>query len=166
MANNWGVSVRRLLSACRGCGIATSQMLGLRSSLCARYQAGNSDYHLPARLSSTRYQNVLRIAERAARALGTTGAVRADMLVTDRENEYVLEINTLPGMTENSLLPKIARGAGYDFGGLCEAILDRATLQNRRGLEPAAVLPSRLCATPFVDPSQTTSVGETTAPLR
>lgn len=130
----------------------------------AKYQSGNSEYHFPARLSPTRYQNVLRIAERAANALGVTGAVRADMLVTERENEYVLEINTLPGMTENSLLPKIARGAGYEFAGLCEAILDRATLQNRRGTEPARPLPSRTVAVAQLESMRITSVGETAAP--
>lgn len=95
----------------------------------AKYQSGQTEYHYPARLPAARYQNVLRIAERATRALGTTGAVRVDMLVTQGENEYVLEINTLPGMTASSLLPKIARGAGYEFGDLCEAILERAALK-------------------------------------
>ena len=56
------------------------------------------------------------------------------MLVTADENEYVLEVNTLPGMTPTSLLPKIAAGAGYDFGDLCEAILERATLHRGEGL--------------------------------
>src|SRR5262249_43726153 len=71
---------------------------------------------------------VLNLADRAARALGCTGAARVDLLVTSGENEYVLEVNTLPGMTETSLLPKIAASAGYDFGQLCEAILDGARL--------------------------------------
>ena len=52
--------------------------------------------------------------------------IRVDLLVTEGENEYVLEVNTLPGMTKTSLLPKIAEAAGYDFNGLCEAILDAA----------------------------------------
>src|SRR6185369_12251618 len=71
---------------------------------------------------------VLNLAERAARALDTSGAVRVDLLVTEGQNEYVLEVNTLPGMTETSLLPKIARAAGFGFAELCEAILARATL--------------------------------------
>ena len=97
----------------------------------AKYQPGQSEYHFPARLAATRYQNVLRIAERAVRALGAEGAVRVDLLVTEGENEYVLEVNTLPGMTATSLLPKIARGAGYEYGELCEAILARASLKIR-----------------------------------
>ena len=94
----------------------------------SKYQAGQSDYHFPARLSPTRYKGVLNIAERAAACLGVTGAARVDLLVTEGENEYVLEVNTLPGMTPTSLLPKIAAGAGYSFEDLCEAILERATL--------------------------------------
>jgi D-alanine-D-alanine ligase len=99
----------------------------------AKYQPGQSEYHFPARLPATRYQSVLRIAERAVRALGTEGAVRVDLLVTDGANEYVLEVNTLPGMTPTSLLPKIARGAGYEFADLCESILQRASLKVRSG---------------------------------
>jgi len=97
-----------------------------------KYQVGQSEYHYPARLTPTRYKGVLTLAERAAQALDVQGAVRVDLLVTEGENEYVLEVNTLPGMTETSLLPKIAKEAGYDFGDLCEAILARATLHQRR----------------------------------
>jgi hypothetical protein len=48
--------------------------------------------------------------------------------VTEGENEYVLEVNTLPGMTPTSLLPKIAAHAGIDYPALCEAILGSARL--------------------------------------
>lgn len=94
----------------------------------SKYQAGKSNYHFPARLAPTRYKGVLNIAERAAACVGAHGYSRVDMLVTEGENEYVLEVNTLPGMTPGSLLPKIARGAGYDYADLCEAILERASL--------------------------------------
>ena len=56
--------------------------------------------------------------------------LRVDLLVTMGENEYVLEVNTLPGMTETSLLPKIAAASGIDFGTLCEKILDSARLHS------------------------------------
>ena len=97
-----------------------------------KYQAGKSEYHYPARLTPTRYKAVLGLAERAAQALDVSGAVRVDLLATDGENEYVLEVNTLPGMTPTSLLPKIARENGLEFGALCEAILERARLHQRR----------------------------------
>ena len=94
----------------------------------AKYTPGLTEYFMPARLPQTRYRGVLHLAERAAQALDTRGAVRVDLLVTEGQNEYVLEVNTLPGMTETSLLPKIAASAGFDFDSLCAAILERATL--------------------------------------
>lgn len=96
----------------------------------AKYTPGMTEYFMPARLSPTRYRGVLNLADRAARALGCTGPCRVDLLVTRGENEYVLEVNTLPGMTETSLLPKIAGAAGYDFGLLCESILEGARLHS------------------------------------
>ncbi len=104
----------------------------------SKYQKGQSEYYFPARLSPTRYQGVLHLAERAVHAVGATGATRVDLLVTSDENEYVLEVNTLPGMTPTSLLPKIAAGAGYAFGDLCEAILERAALHVGDGLPSAS----------------------------
>jgi D-alanine-D-alanine ligase len=94
----------------------------------AKYTPGMTEYFMPARLPKARYRGVLNLAERASKALGCTGAVRVDLLVTSGENEYVLEVNTLPGMTETSLLPKIAADAGYDFSRLCEVILEGARL--------------------------------------
>jgi D-alanine-D-alanine ligase len=94
----------------------------------AKYTPGMTEYFMPARLPEIRYHGVLRVAERAAQALGVTGAARVDLIVTEGMNEYVLEVNTLPGMTPTSLLPKIAAAAGYDFRALCEAIVRLATL--------------------------------------
>ncbi|MBN1607933.1 MAG: D-alanine--D-alanine ligase [Polyangiaceae bacterium] len=94
----------------------------------AKYNVGMTEYYVPARLPPTRYRGVLNLAERAAQALETSSAVRVDLLVTAGQNEYVLEVNTLPGMTPTSLLPKIAAAAGFDFTGLCEAIVSRACL--------------------------------------
>ncbi|MCS6857637.1 MAG: D-alanine--D-alanine ligase [Sandaracinaceae bacterium] len=99
-----------------------------------KYEAGRSEYHMPARLTPARYKGVLLLAERAHKALGCIGFTRVDLIVTEGENEYVLEVNTIPGMTPTSLLPKIAESAGYSFEALCEEILARASLGNR--LEP------------------------------
>ena len=104
----------------------------------AKYTPGMTDYFMPARLPAARYGAVLNLAERAARALDTTGAVRVDLLVTEGQNEYVLEVNTLPGMTETSLLPKIAGAAGFGFAELCETILERATLHTGTPCRPVA----------------------------
>lgn len=98
----------------------------------AKYTPGMTEYHLPARISPTRLTNTLNIAHKAAKALGVTGACRVDLIVTEGENEYVLEVNTLPGMTPTSLLPKIAHAAGFDFATLCESIVEMATLHTFR----------------------------------
>jgi D-alanine-D-alanine ligase len=97
----------------------------------AKYTAGMTDYISPPRIPATRARGVMNLAERAARALGCTGACRVDLLVTEGENEYVLEVNTLPGMTPTSLLPKIAAAAGLDYASLCEAILEGARLHSQ-----------------------------------
>jgi D-alanine-D-alanine ligase len=107
----------------------------------AKYTPGMTEYFLPARLPPVRYRGVLNLAEQAARAVDASGAVRVDLLVTQGQNEYVLEVNTLPGMTPTSLLPKIAQAAGYSFEDLCEAILSTARLhvsskRERSGVQP------------------------------
>ena len=62
-----------------------------------KYTAGRTDYHLPARLSPERYRSALRLATLAHDALGCDGATRVDLIVSERGNEVVLEVNTLPG---------------------------------------------------------------------
>jgi D-alanine-D-alanine ligase len=104
----------------------------------AKYTAGATDYIIPPRIAPTRARGVMNLAERAVRALGCTGAVRVDLLVTEGENEYVLEVNTLPGMTATSLLPKIADHAGIAYGELCELILAGATLHAGLQGKPAS----------------------------
>jgi D-alanine-D-alanine ligase len=107
----------------------------------AKYTPGMTEYFMPARLQPARYKNVLNLAERAAEALDCSGAARVDLLVTEGQNEYVLEVNTLPGMTPTSLLPKIAGAAGFSFPELCVAILERARLHTKQPtarLAPAA----------------------------
>jgi len=94
----------------------------------AKYTPGLTEYVCPPRLPATRLLGVTKLAERAALALSCSGACRVDVLVTEGENEYVLEVNTLPGMTPTSLLPKIAAAAGIDYTSLCETILGGARL--------------------------------------
>lgn len=105
----------------------------------AKYGKGLCEYYFPARLSPTRYQGVLRLAQRAHEALGCAGATRVNLIVTESENEFVLEVNTLPGMTPTSILPKIAAGAGIDFPTLCDEILSRARLHQRAGRRESPV---------------------------
>ena len=94
-----------------------------------KYAAGRSDYHFPARLSPERYRSVLRLAALAHDALGCEGATRVDLIASERGNEVLLEVNTLPGLTPTSLLPRIAHGSGMSFEDLVEEILRGARLR-------------------------------------
>jgi len=98
-----------------------------------KYTRGATDYYVPPRVSPERYRGILTQALRAHLALGCRGATRVDMMVSDAGNEFVLEVNTLPGLTPTSLLPKIADAAGISFGELCEMMLAGASLATRRG---------------------------------
>jgi D-alanine-D-alanine ligase len=63
---------------------------------------------------------------RAHQAVGCHGLSRVDMRLSDGGELFVLEVNTIPGMTERSLLPMAARAAGMDFGELCCRIIEGA----------------------------------------
>jgi D-alanine-D-alanine ligase len=85
-----------------------------------------STHIFPARLTKDIYQKSLEYALGAHRALGCSGYSRVDMIVDKNGVPYILEINTLPGMTQTSLLPEIARGVGMDFDALIRRILELA----------------------------------------
>jgi D-alanine-D-alanine ligase len=88
--------------------------------------AGEIRTHIPARLNPVRYQGILNLARKAAKSLSCSGVCRVDLIVTEGDNEYVLEVDTLPGMTPTSLVPMVAASIGMDFGDLCEMIVEGA----------------------------------------
>jgi D-alanine-D-alanine ligase len=94
-----------------------------------KYTKGASDYFVPADLSAETTAAVQQTALAATRALGLEVYSRTDILLTADGRLAVLEINTIPGMTETSLLPKAAAVVGLDFPALCEKI---AALSLRR----------------------------------
>ncbi len=98
-----------------------------------KYTRGATEYFVPPRLSPERYRGVLAQALGAHIALGCAGATRVDMMISESGNEFILEVNTVPGLTPTSLLPKIADAAGISFGELCELMLAGASLASRRG---------------------------------
>jgi len=95
----------------------------------AKYTPGMASHILPAPLPTDLYRKVLEEGEKAHRCLGCSGYSRVDFLVTDRGECFILEVNTLPGMTALSLLPEIAGGAGIDFQELVERIVLSASLK-------------------------------------
>lgn len=89
----------------------------------AKYTAGMTEYILPPEIKSRVYKRAKEAALNAHIALGCGGATRVDLKINTKGNPYVLEVNTIPGMTEMSLLPKIAKQSGMDFPGLIEEML-------------------------------------------
>lgn len=94
----------------------------------AKYTPGKTDYILPARVSKKIEKKTRELSAAIYSWLGCRGAARVDYIVDKKHVPQFLEINTIPGMTETSLLPKAAAAAGIDFNGLCEKILQGATL--------------------------------------
>jgi len=89
----------------------------------AKYTKGMSDYFVPADLSPAVYREVQLIALKAHQALGCSDFSRVDLRVDPDNRPWVLEVNTIPGFTPSSLLPKAAQAVGIGFGDLCEQIL-------------------------------------------
>lgn len=89
----------------------------------SKYTAGATDYLVPAPISDTMTKEMQAIGELVYREVQASGAIRVDVMTDDRDNMYVLEYNTIPGMTATSLVPKAAREVGIDFPELCEKIL-------------------------------------------
>ncbi len=87
-----------------------------------KYTAGASEYTCPAALPADTTGRVKAAALAAHRSLGLQVYSRVDVLLDTNENPYVLEVNTIPGMTETSLLPKSAAAEGITFPQLCEKI--------------------------------------------
>lgn len=96
----------------------------------AKYTEGMAEHICPPPLPGPLYRKLLSEGEKAHRALGCAGYSRVDFLVTEGGECYLLEVNTLPGMTPLSLLPEIAqKEAGIGFEELVERILASASLK-------------------------------------
>lgn len=103
----------------------------------AKYEKGRTQYLCPAPLSATITKQIEALALRTYEVLGCAGAARVDFRITPRGRPYVLEINTVPGMTETSLLPMAAAQAGIGYEELTERILESAVAK-MKGTEHAA----------------------------
>ena len=92
----------------------------------AKYTGGASRYEVPARLDEAAGKLCQRYAREAFDALGCRGMSRVDFRMTGAGAFNLLEVNTIPGFTDTSLLPKAAAKAGISFVELCDRIMDRA----------------------------------------
>jgi D-alanine-D-alanine ligase len=89
----------------------------------ARYNPGRVEYFTPARLSADAASAVGEVAVAAHRALGLERLSRTDLIVGDDGTPWFLEVNVAPGMTETSLLPQAAEGAGHNLGDLYRSLV-------------------------------------------
>lgn len=95
----------------------------------SKYTKGATEYILPARIPEPLVREIQEITLEIADELDCEGVVRADYMVDANERPFFLEINTIPGMTETSLIPKAAAHAGISFEDLVKKILDSARLK-------------------------------------
>jgi D-alanine-D-alanine ligase len=92
----------------------------------AKYKRNDTTYLIPPELPRDIVASAEDFALAAHNALGCSGHSRPDLRISPEGRPFVLEVNTLPGMTKTSLLPKIAKSIGMSYGTLCEKILASA----------------------------------------
>lgn len=103
----------------------------------SKYTKGATEYLAPAPLDEEATQAVRRAAEAAFAACGCRDYARVDFILISKNEFYMLEINTLPGMKETSLLPMSARCAGLDFTALVRELVGPAVLRLQNKLHSA-----------------------------
>jgi len=91
-----------------------------------KYFSDDTKYHCPSGLPAAQEQEIQAIVMRAVAALGCSGWGRADLILRDDGKAFLLEMNTIPGMTGHSLVPMAARAAGIAFDDLAVRILELA----------------------------------------
>ncbi|MGD9722604.1 MAG: D-alanine--D-alanine ligase [Pirellulales bacterium] len=89
----------------------------------AKYASAQTEYRFDFELPTRTHAALLVAATGAAQALGTSGLVRVDLMVGDDQRVWVLEVNTIPGLTPRSLAPLAAQRAGLPMAALCDALL-------------------------------------------
>ena len=104
----------------------------------AKYTEGRSHHIIPARIAEEARRTVAGAAARAFRALGCEGMARIDFIVERDCTPWLLEVNTVPGLTALSLLPDAARAAGIEFPELCERLVVHGVERRRAHVGPPA----------------------------
>jgi D-alanine-D-alanine ligase len=104
----------------------------------AKYTAGKSHHIIPARIPESAQAAASEAAALAFTELGCSGMARVDIIVDGDGTPWVLEVNTVPGLTEVSLLPDAARAAGIQFEELCQRLVDHAIGRSRHHVGPTA----------------------------
>ena len=98
----------------------------------AKYQSGLTDYIIPAEIPPHIAEKIREMALKAHLVLGCADMSRVDVMLDKNNHPYILEINTIPGFTPTSLLPKAARAAGIDFTQLCLKLVELAYSKTKK----------------------------------
>ena len=104
----------------------------------AKYTAGKSHHIIPARIPETARAAASAAAGTAFTVLGCSGMGRVDVIVDAEGTPWLLEVNTVPGLTELSLLPDAAKAAGIAFDELCQRLVDHAMRRHEHRVGPPA----------------------------
>ncbi len=99
----------------------------------SKYTKGETEYFIPARIPREKYLYAQEVSLKAFQVLGCSGCARVDLMTDEDANPFVIDVNTMPGMTETSLIPKAAGYAGISFEDLVERILLGASLKMESG---------------------------------
>ena len=102
----------------------------------AKYTAGGSEHVIPARISGLATERACSAAAAAFRALACEGMARVDFIVDEADQPWLLEVNTIPGLTEFSLLPDAARAAGIGFAEVCDRLIRHGVERSRSRVGP------------------------------
>lgn len=94
----------------------------------AKYKSPDTGYLVPAPIEKGLFEKAQALGAAAHKALGCRSMSRVDMIAGDNGGIFVLEVNTIPGMTERSLLPKAAAANGLSFGKLCVKLIESAVI--------------------------------------
>jgi D-alanine-D-alanine ligase len=97
----------------------------------AKYTSGMTEFIIPARMKEEKYRLAQDLAVKAHKALGCIGFSRVDLVTDKDDNPYVLEVNTIPGMTDLSDLPAMAKAYGIEYEDLVEIMLYSALKDKR-----------------------------------
>jgi D-alanine-D-alanine ligase len=97
----------------------------------SKYSNKETQYLLPVEIEKDVKENIERIALDVFNVVNCNDYARIDMIIDELNNPYVLEINTIPGFTETSLVPKAAKAIGLEFEDLCERIAELALLRKK-----------------------------------
>lgn len=96
----------------------------------AKYKSNTTQYHCPCGLNEMLEKEFQQLALQAFRVVGACGWGRVDFMLDNNDKPWLIEVNTIPGLTDHSLVPMAAKVAGMDFDELMVSILEQSILSN------------------------------------